>query len=53
MKPLPKFDKRAAKTEAEETKTWWCCDCGAATQEGLLRCSTCQDYWDDVEKRNV
>lgn len=49
MKPLPKFDKRAAIAEAEEAKTWWCVDCGVATEEGQTTCVTCQRYWADVD----
>lgn len=48
MKPLPKFDKRAALTEAEESKTWWCSDCGLPTDEGQTCCESCLQYWADV-----
>lgn len=49
MKPLPKFDKRAAITEAAEAKTWWCGDCGLPTEEGQSQCTTCIQYWADVD----
>lgn len=48
MKPLPKFDKRAALNEAAEAKTWWCSDCGLPTEEGETCCSNCLQYWADV-----
>lgn len=48
MRPLPKFDKRAAINEAAEAKTWWCSDCGLPTEEGETCCSNCLQYWADV-----
>lgn len=48
MKPLPKFDKHAALTEAEEVKTWVCSDCGVPIADGT-KCETCRQYWADVD----
>lgn len=49
MKPLPKFDKRAALDEAAEAKDWTCSDCGLPTEDGQTQCSTCREYEADVE----
>lgn len=48
MKPLPKFNKRAALDEAADARTWWCTDCGLPTEEGLTCCENCLQYWADV-----